>query len=398
MKTYRKLFIIIIILFAGNFSVWSAGYFSGFFGTYLQAKSKADAPYVDIFSHTYLSTQINFSNIMFFRSSFYLDLLLENGDFSSQFGIETASISFKIRNPATLSYHFLSFLYKDDEPLGSGVFLQRYFGIELIDSPLMVSNRSSFGNHIYKYINDTALASAGFGYTVRFNNPSLFAFYVTASDEKSTTTVSLDFRSAVVLPLFVMDISMGTSVDIGRKASTQSTSSVSIDSALLRAGVSMVVGDRNAINVFFQAGLANFYIHGSEAQIGKKFSFNDLYFIFEPRFYFEAPLAEFPFSFNFTMYSMPADKPETLVYVDNPFGITATLLFDALNAQGFQVAVFLTASTATTLFTQIDYMVATSARFRFFNGFFDIACKIKLNDILKISDAYQLSIGYRYGL
>ncbi|MGL4985709.1 MAG: hypothetical protein ACRC5H_01050, partial [Treponemataceae bacterium] len=348
------------------------------------------------FSHSFLSTQINFNNFVFLRTAFYFDMTSKN-DFSTNFGIDTAALTFKIRDPALVGYHYISLIYKEDEPLGSGIFLQRHFGIELIDSPVMMSNRGILGNYIYRYIDDSYI-SGGLAYTLRLDDPTLFAVYATASDKLDTTKINVDFRSALLHDYFVMDVSLGFGFELGRVDSSSMSAPLSFNNTLLRTGVSMVVGDRTGINVFFQLGLADFYVYSKYPHVDELYSFRNLYFVFEPRFYYEAPLAEFPLKFNFTVYSIPLDTPTTLLYVDNPFGIAATLIFDDITMHGLQVAVFMTVSSPSTTFEQVDYMLAASARTKLFNGILDTAFKVRLNKILDISQAYEISVGYRYAL
>ncbi len=230
----------------------------------------------------------------------------------------------------------------------------------------------------------------------------VFALYASAVvNTFDNLNGSLDARFAVFRPKFQIDADAGIVLNIANVTNSESSlyDPASFQMLSFRAGLSSIFGDRAGTNCFLQLGVTDVALARSSVRPEKKFSFDNLFFVIEPRLHFEAPQAEFPFSCNFTLYWMPKSEKNRYLYIDNPLGVSASVFFTALTASGLESDVFLTMSVPEDELTVPDYTMTAVVKLRIVNGIFHVGSRVILNKLLKgAPNSFEINLGYRLEL
>lgn len=209
------------------------------------------------------------------------------------------------------------------DPIGSDVFLQRYFGIEPIGSKITESYLGLAGSILYPHF--------GFGISdiVRlYEHPFAFGGYVYLNKEKQITkdasnltsskdifVLNTDLRFASVLRYLTCDLAFG----LGAPLATQDKYDdliVAIDKLYWHFGATMLIGNNYTTSLFLQTGF-NGAFKGKSSLANP--SPEKLYILLEPRFLFKNT------HLNISLFSLPKDTVDKILLIDDGLGFNVNL-------------------------------------------------------------------------
>lgn len=305
-------------------------YFTGYTGILAdftaKAKENSDAlinidPVME--SQAFFAGQLDFSGKVLVRGEFYLrtgDLLkdsifVDSGEYNADFRIEEFSGTWVNARPS--STHFLSLFMGSFEPIGSDVFLRRYFSIQPQTSLFTRSWRGINGASMYN------VYGAGISYVLRFDRPhaaglNVYFNQLENDDGMFTNVLTADGRYACVFPNFTLDVSAGVGIPMETTDDSGSNVIAVVRTINLHAGLSMLAGNRYTSSFFMQAGFGSLILNPS-AQVsttGKKYNainFEDLYILLEPRIGFRQ------FQLNVALFNIPGESMRNMIYLSSMY-------------------------------------------------------------------------------
>ncbi|MCR4735357.1 MAG: hypothetical protein K5829_10190 [Treponema sp.] len=399
----KKSFVSILFtgfIFLNNLS--AATFFSGYAGGKLNysANSASTSYDPDLKLQAFFAGQFNFSQNVWSHLEFSID----TGDFISEslfhkteslFQIDELSLIF--RGNLQNSSNYLSIFMGTYDPIGSDVFLQRYFNIENIASKLTDSYLGLQGSILYPHF------GLGISDIVKLHElPMAFGGYLYVNHEDTKYFVlNMDMRAACVFPYFTMDFAGGIGAPIVNKYKGEDVI-FAIDTIYWHAGTTILIGNNYTTSLFIQAGLynASFTAKNNAFIVAA----DDIYLLFEPRFYSQN------FHFNISLYSLPEKTVEELLYVDNTMGVNFNIYSDSamIGSKVFTLGTHLSFSLIdknifnitdyTTLFSNgYDIDISPYLETDFLSGQLHMQLKFKAMEITRTSaaKAFSLDLGYR---
>ena len=274
----------------------------------------------DLKLQAFFQGQFNFSQNMWGRLEFSID----TDDFLSKelfhktaasFEIDELSLIFK-SNTDTGANYFSVFMGTYD-PIGSDIFLQRYFGIQPIASKITESWLGIAGSILYPHF------GIGIADVKRLTNaPITLGGYAYINHEDRLYYVfNADFRFACVYRYFTFDFAGGLGIPLSNSNQGKEVIAA-IEKIYWHAGTTMLVGNNYTQSLFIQAGLFNAPF---TKRNGTEISANDLYLLFEPRFLIENAHV------NLTLYSVPKDTADKLMFVEDTLGANLNIYGDSFS-------------------------------------------------------------------
>ena len=320
MKKISKLTLAItaILLFSAN--AYSQAAFSGYSGGKLNYSSNEDSGDTydpDLSLQAFFQGQFNFSQNMWGHLEFSID----TKDFLSKelfhkteawFKVDEISLIFKSK--AETNANYFSLFMGTYDPIGSDIFLQRYFGIQPIASKITESWLGLAGSVLYPHF------GIGIADVKRFMSaPIALGGYAYINHEDNRYYVfNTDGRFACVYRYFSFDIAGGIGIPISNNTQGQEVIA-SIEKLYWHAGTTMLVGNNYTQSLFIQAGLFNVPF---TKRNGTEVSPDDIYLLFEPRLLLDMAHV------NLTVYSIPKDTVEQLIFVEDTLGANLNIYGD----------------------------------------------------------------------
>lgn len=311
----KKSFIFLLLLTGTLFTsvLCASTFFSGYAGGKLNysADSEAEDYNADLKLQAFFAGQFNFSNNLWSHLEFSID----TKDFISEsifhetdsvFQIDEASLI--VRGTFNRATNYFSSYMGTYDPIGSDIFLQRYFSINSIASKITDSYLGLAGSILYPHF--------GLGIADVFKlheYPLAFGGYMYFNHEDSKYFVyNADLRAACVYRYLTCDLACGIGAPLANKYKGEAVF-IAIDKFYWHAGTTVLIGNNFTNSLFIQAGLYNaaFTAKNDNVIVGPE----DLYILFEPRFLFQN------FHFNFTLYSLPPNTIKKLLLVDDTLGL-----------------------------------------------------------------------------
>lgn len=264
----------------------------------------------DLKLQAFFAGQFNFMDNLWARTEFSLntgDFISENifKETTSLFQIDELSLN--LRSNAENYINYLSLFLGTFEPIGSDVFLQRYFKITPIASKLTESWLGLSGSILYP--------QRGFGLsnTLKFLNiPS--ALNISAylnTDEYDYFVFNTDIRFAMNYRYFTADVLCGIGLPLGSPVTTDEYF-IAIEKIYWHAGTNILFGNDYTQSLFIQAGIFN------ASFIGKTtvdWAEKNIYLMFEPRFILKK------LKCDISLYNLPESNVKELQNVDCTLGI-----------------------------------------------------------------------------
>lgn len=310
----------IISLAAGLFAETAFSGYSGGKLNYASNPEATDSYDPDLTLQAFFQGQFNFSQNMWGRLEFSID----TGDFLSKelfhktdafFKIDELSLTIKSRSESDANY-FSVFMGTYD-PIGSDVFLQRYFGIQPIASKITESWLGLAGSVLYPHF------GIGIADVKRLMNvPITLGGYAYINHEDNYYYVfNTDLRFACVYRYFTFDFAGGVGFPLSNSNQGQDAIAV-IDKVYWHAGTTMLIGNNYTQSLFIQAGLSN---SPYTKRNGTEITTDDFYLLFEPRFLLDDTHV------NLTIFSLPQDTVDQLIFVDDTLGVNLNIYGDSFS-------------------------------------------------------------------
>lgn len=322
MKKIGKIALAFAAIFILCANLYSQAAFSGYSGGKLNYSSNQEAENYDpdLCLQAFFQGQFNFSPNLWGHLEFSIDTqdflnseLFHKTD--SSFKIDEISLIFKTQTEIDSNY-FSVFMGTYD-PIGSDIFLQRYFGIQPIASKITESWLGLAGSILYPHF------GMGISDVKRFMAaPIALGGYVYVNHEDNKYYVlNTDARFACVYRFFCFDIAGGIGFPMSDSNQGKDTIAV-IEKLYWHAGTTMLIGNNYTQSLFIQAGLFNVPFTKRD---GTTVSPQDIYLLFEPRFLIDRAHV------NLSIFSLPQDTVDQLIFVDDTLGANLNIYGDSFS-------------------------------------------------------------------
>ncbi len=322
MNKSKKLFSIVAATFLTISSINAAASFTGFTGGKLNYSANPNSSTYDpeLKLQAFLAGQFNFSQNLWAHMEFSIDTndLISKTLFDSTDSLfQVDEISIISRTVFQNAANYFSAYMGTYDPIGSDLFLQRYFGIEPIASKITESWLGLAGSILYPHFGigvSDVIKSA--------NTPWAFGTYAYINHEDAKYFVlNFDLRTACTYRFFTCDFAGGIGAPLANKYKGTDVL-VAIEKLYWHAGTTILFGNNYTPSLFMQAGLfnASFTAKSSGMFVGT----DDIYLLIEPRFVFGNN------HINLTAYSLPQETVNNLLFVDDTLGADLNFYSDSL--------------------------------------------------------------------
>lgn len=306
--------------------------FSGFTGIVANFNSnpEKDSFETQMNAETFLSGQIHLSDRIFARGEFSIqtDNILKNGitdSTDSKFRIDELSVTWEA--PLYGKYQHFSLFTGIFEPIGSDLFLQRYFGIKPFNSLILENYRGLAGANVYN------IEGTGGSYILKMDTIPLAAGLYVYKNRNNTWDegrLNLDLRAGSVMKYLAIDADGGVEIPVNIDTNGEQALLV-VDTLYFHSGVNALIGNRYSWSMLMQGGFKNLPIKGNDNE--KKINSKDIYLLVEPR------VRTTRFQASLGIFSLPQDCVEKLLFIDdkdeqgkftNTMGVNLTIHTDTL--------------------------------------------------------------------
>ena len=327
MKT--KHFISILAAFFITTGLFAATSFSGYAGGKLNYAANPEQTDFDpdLKLQAFFAGQFNFTQNLWSHLEFSIntdDLLSESifHETDSKFQIDELSLILR-GNMYTCANYFSAFMGTYD-PIGSDVFLQRYFNIKPIGSKITDSYLGLAGSILYPHF------GVGISDIIKlYNEPLAFGSYIYLNHEDADYYVfNADLRFATVLRYLTLDFAGGIGVPLADKYRGEEVI-IAVEKIYWHAGTTLLLGNNFTNSLFVQAGIYNASF--TKKQDSSIISPKEIYLLFEPRLLFGNG------HFNFSLFSLPKATVNKLLFIDDTLGIDANIYGEASTTGSNQI-------------------------------------------------------------
>lgn len=307
-------------------------FFSGYAGILgnISNNSETKGFKPELVNKIFFAGQFDFNGKIFARTelSVKTDDIIKTGlfkDTKAEYKIN--EVSFTWHQPSNSSSHFFSAFIGNYEPIGSDVFLQRQFGIQKITSATTESFNGLCSSAVYPFY------GIGGSYVIHFEKPAALGLYIyeNETDEIDQKFINTDLRFACSSSKLAFDFSAGAAFPIEKEISETGTDAILVVRTLtLHSGLTMLWGNRNRTSLFLQTGFSGL-IYNPVAE--KKITVNsdDMYILLEPRFVSRL------FTFNFSIYNIPQNCIDDMIFLHDTLGINFCLYNDHFAIQNMNL-------------------------------------------------------------
>ena len=402
-KHTLSIFLTLCLTIAGN--LYATTLFSGYAGGKLNLAAENKSP--DLTLQAFFAGQFNFTQNIWSHVEISIDTdnLVSKNIFqktNAAFQIDELSVIMRANLQDSTNY-FSAFMGTYD-PIGSDVFLQRYFGIEPISSKLTNSYLGLAGSILYPHFGigisdvvkfyNSPIAAGGYAY---FNHEKIEP----GKEKDSYYVFNTDLRFATVLRYFTCDIAGGIGFPISNKDKYSEELLIAIDKLYWHMGATMLIGNNYTTSLFIQAGLYNASFTGQKDSFDWAAEY--IYLLLEPRFVFNN------FHLNFSIYSLPEATTKNLLFVDDSLGFDVNFYAEdiLLGPQNFTFGTHLSLSIKDKTLKDFGDMenimsngfnvnLTPYVTTEFLSGELHAQANIKFMEFGKnLSDVFSLDIGYR---
>ena len=381
--------------------LFAATSFSGYAGGKLNyaANPEEEEFNPDLKLQAFFAGQFNFSQNIWSHLEFSIntgDLLSQSIFHETESLFQIDEISLICRANLYNSANYISAFMGTYDPIGSDIFLQRYFNVKPIDSKLTESYLGLAGSILYPHFG-IGIADVIKLYTV----PVAFGGYIYVNHEdKDFYVINTDIRFASVLSYFTCDFACGLGIPLADKYKGEDVI-IAVEKAYWHAGTTILVGNNFTNSLFMQAGIYNASFKAKESSI---VSPDDLYILLEPRFLIANA------HLNVTLYSLPEQTVSKLLLVEDTLGVNLNFFADASLASsnsltyGAHLNVSLIDKHFQDLkeikdFTSEDLNITITPYLesQFLSGQIHLQASIRLMDFVRerAGHAFSLDLGYR---
>ena len=381
--------------------LFAATSFSGYAGGKLNyaANPEEEEFNPDLRLQAFFAGQFNFSQNIWSHLEFSIntgDLLSQSIFHETESLFQIDEISLICRANLYNSANYISAFMGTYDPIGSDIFLQRYFNIKPIDSKITESYLGLAGSILYPHFG-IGIADVIKLYTV----PVAFGGYIYVNHEdKDFYVINTDIRFASVLSYFTCDFACGLGIPLADKYKGEDVI-IAVEKAYWHAGTTILVGNNFTNSLFMQAGIYNASFKAKESSI---VSPDDLYILLEPRFLIANA------HLNVSLYSLPEQTVSKLLLVEDTLGVNLNFFADASLASsnsltyGAHLNISLIDKHFQDLkeikdFTSEDLNITITPYLesQFLSGQIHLQASIRLMDFVRerAGHAFSLDLGYR---
>ena len=318
----KRLFSTLLITFAA-FNAYSESFFSGYTGGKLNYTANQESEKYDpeLKLQAFFQGQFNFSENIWS----HVEISVDTDDFISEelfhvtqsnFSIDEISLIVKAQIDASTNY-FSAFMGTYD-PIGSDIFLRRYFAVQPIASKITESWLGIAGSILYPHF------GLGISDIIKlYKVPVAFGIYAYLNHEdKKYFVVNTDIRFACVFRYFSFDFAGGVGAPLSDRYEDEDVW-FAVDKFYWHAGTTILIGNNYTQSLFIQAGLYNAPFTKSSKTIMA--TQKDFYLLLEPRIKLNTT------HLNLSIYSFPSDTVAKLMYVNDTLGANLNIYTDAIN-------------------------------------------------------------------
>ena len=316
----KHVFLLAAAIFIST-GLFAATSFSGYAGGKLNyaANPEQEEYDPDLRLQAFFAGQFNFSQNVWSHLEFSIntgDLLSQSIFHETESLFQIDEISLIARANMYSSANYLSAFMGTYDPIGSDIFLQRYFNIKPIDSKITESYLGLAGSILYPHF------GIGVSDVIKlYNEPIAFGGYIYLNHEdKDYYVLNTDLRFATVLSYFTCDFAGGLGIPLADKYRGEDVF-IAIDKVYWHAGTTILLGNNFTNSLFMQAGIYNASFKAK--QESSIVSPDDLYILIEPRFLLANT------HLNISIYSLPKQTVEKLLLVEDTLGVNLNLYSDA---------------------------------------------------------------------
>lgn len=397
----KHLFFIAAVFFIST-GLFAATSFSGYAGgklNYSADPEKEDFD-PDLKLQAFFAGQFNFSQNIWSHLEFSIDTsdLLSESVFhetDSKFQIDEISLICRANLYSSANY-FSAFMGTYD-PIGSDIFLQRYFNIKPINSKITESYLGLAGSILYPHF------GIGISDVVKlYSAPLAFGGYLYLNHEDENDYVfNADLRLATVLSYFTCDYACGLGIPFSDKYKGEDVI-FAVDRLYWHTGTTILIGNNFTNALFLQAGINNAKFKAKEDS--STLSADDIYILIEPRFLIGNA------HMNLSVYSLPKDTVKKLLYVEDTLGTDlnvyseASASFSNSITYGSHVSVSFMEKTFMDLkhieelnSDNMNINITPYFESQFLSGQLHIQGTIRIMDFIRndVPHAFSLDLGYR---
>lgn len=321
MKKSKKIISLFVTLALSAATCLSAAsFFSGYAGGKLNYSANQESAEYDpeLKLQAFFAGQFNFTENVWSRTEFSIDtkdLLSESLFHETESIFQVDEISLTVRNALTSNDNYFSLFMGTYDPIGSDIFLQRYFTINPIASKITESYLGLAGSILYPHF------GVGIADIVRFHStPTAFGGYLYVNHEDSKYYVfNADLRTAGAFRYFTYDLAAGIGIPLADKHNGEDVI-IAIEKLYWHAGTTLLIGNNYTNALFIQAGVnnASFDAGTSSAII----PLSSIYVLIEPRFYIDNS------HLNVSLYYIPEATADKLLFVEDSLGVDFNLYSD----------------------------------------------------------------------
>ncbi|MCQ2592559.1 MAG: hypothetical protein MJ188_07205 [Treponema sp.] len=320
-KIKGHIFTLFLLLIATN--TFGATFFSGFTGGKINYSSNIESEKYDpdLKLQAFFQGQFNFSE----NSWSHIELSIDTSDLLNEklfhstpadFSIDEISFIQKAKIDSTTNY-FSVFMGTYD-PIGSDIFLRRYFAAQSIASKITESWLGLAGSILYPHF------GLGVSDVVRFYKQPMAAgcyFYINHEDDKYFV-FNADLRYACMYRLFTMDFAGGIGAPLADKNNGEDVI-LTVNKLYWHAGTTMLIGNAFTQSLFIQAGINNAPFTKSSGTF--YISQEEIYLLFEPRFRISDVHC------NISLFSLPQNTVNQLLFVSDSLGVNLNIYTDSIS-------------------------------------------------------------------
>ena len=398
----KKHIFILAAVFYISTGLFAATSFSGYAGGKLNYSANPAVKEFDpdLKLQAFFAGQFNFSQNIWSHLEFSIDTgdLLAQSIFhetESMFQIDEISLICRANMYSSANY-FSAFMGTYD-PIGSDIFLQRYFNISPINSKITESYLGLAGSILYPHF------GIGVSDVIKlYTEPLAFGGYIYVNHEDENFYVlNGDLRFATVLSYLICDFAGGVGIPLADKYKGEDVI-IAVEKLYWHAGTTILIGNNFTNSLFMQAGIYNASFRAK--QDSTIVSPDDIYILIEPRLLIANA------HFNMTIYSLPKKTVEKLLFVDDTLGIDFNIYSSASVAAsdsvtfGSHLSVSLIDKTFNDLkdmqkFTSEDLNISLTPYIesQFLSGQLHLQATVRLMDFMreKAGHAFSVDLGYR---
>lgn len=398
----RKHILILAAVFYISSGLFAATSFSGYAGGKLNYSANPEVEEFDpeLKLQAFFAGQFNFSQNVWS----HLEFSFNTGDFLAQsifheteslFQIDELSLIFRANMYSSANY--FSIFMGTYDPIGSDVFLQRYFNIKPINSKITESYLGLAGSILYPHF------GVGIADVIKlYNKPVAFGGYIYLNHEdKDYYVLNTDLRFASVLSYFTCDFACGLGIPLADKYKGEDVF-IMVDQVYWHAGTTILIGNNFTSSLFIQAGIYNASFKAKEDSA--IVSPDDIYLLVEPRLLISNA------HMNISIFSLPKKTVEKLLTIDGTLGADVNIYADtSLGSSnsltyGCHTCVSLVDKSFMDL-KDIKYITTDDLNItvtpyitsQFLSGELHIQASVRLMDFVreKVAHAFSLDLGYR---